>query len=78
MILAGVCLYRDSNGLKLAFAFRGREKVILLRRREIAFAKAPEMAFPSMLTEKPDVHGLEPEDMDKEPEKVKLIEPEDM
>ena len=79
MILFGVCIRRDREGIKIAIRIRRWEKVIYLKKYpEAEPVKAPEMAYPSMLTEMPVGKIFDVGDMDKEPEKIKLIEPEDM
>lgn len=79
MILFGVCIRKDRDGIKFVIAIKRWEKVIFLKKYpELVYPKAPEMTYPSMLTEMPTGKVFDVEDMDKEPEKVKLIEPEDM
>jgi len=78
-VLFGICLTDNRNGICLAIRIRGREKIIYLKRYpEPEFVKAPEMAYPEMLTEVPTGKIFDVEDMDKEPEPIKLIDPEDM
>jgi len=79
MILFGICLRKDRGGIKLVIAIRRWVKIIYLKRYpKPVYAKAPQMPYPSMLTEVPTGKIFDVEDMDKEPEPVKLIEPEDM
>ena len=79
MILFGICIRKDREGIKLAIRIRRWEKTIYLKKYpDPVYPKAPQMAYPSMLTEKPIGKIFDVEDMDKEPEPIKLIEPEDM
>jgi len=78
-ILFGLCLRDNWDGICLAVRIRHWEKVIYLKRYpEPEFVKAPELPDPSSVAKMPVVKLIEPEDMDKEPEPVKLTEPEDM
>jgi len=79
MVLFGIALRKESIGITFSVKIRRWEKTFYLKKLQLPQpVKAPEMDYPSMLTEKPDVHWMEPEEMDKEPEPIKLIEPEDM
>ena len=78
-ILFGFCLRDVSDGISLALRIMGWEKVIyLLKYPKPEFVKAPEEKDPTLLTEIPVGKIFDVEDMDKEPEEIKLIEPEDM
>ncbi len=80
MILFGICIRKDRDGVNFAIRIRGWEKIIYLKKYPKPEAvKAPEMAYPSMLTEMPMGRVYEPEDIEHgEPEPIKVIEPEDM
>ncbi len=79
MILFGICLWKLSDGIKIAITFRRWELVKYIWKYPAPESvKAPEMAYPAMLTEVPIGKIFDVEDMDKEPEPVKLIEPEDV
>lgn len=77
-----IALYVDSEGIKFVFLLRlsklNINKVKVLRKREVKLVKAPELEDPTMLTEVPTGKVIEPEDMDRELELEKPLEPEDM
>ena len=78
-ILFGFCIRDIYDGINIAIRIWRWEKIVYLwRYPKPEFVKAPEMAYPEMLTEVPTGKIFDVEDMDKEPEPIKLIEPEDM
>ena len=78
-ILFGICLREIYDGINLAIRIYRWEKVIYLwRYPPPEIVKAPEAEDPTVLTEVPVGKVFDVEDMDREPELEKLIEPEDM
>ncbi len=80
MVLFGICIRKDRDGIRLVITTRRWDKSICLKKYpEPESVKAPEMAYPSMLTKIPTGRIFDTEDIiNGEPQVPKLIEPEDM
>lgn len=65
MILFGVVLRKDWQGLKLTVRLKNRERTYLIKRYpEPCWLEAPKMDCPSQLAEMPDTKPLTPEEIE--------------